>query len=294
MNSTELKRRAQQLSDKTNTETISPTEVGGIMYDTVEYMESVERNGGSLGIRKTYESILAMEADNDPRDDIDGAPLRRGMLVNIYNKDNESAPDNGKVFSWQNPGWEFRGRMSVDVESLVDRAEMAAKQAEEYAGQVEEAAIVIDEAKKATQEVKDAGIYAKEQGDLASELLKNGLKFMPVNTIMQTTNEAGNIFGEDWVPCNGRRLLSIDYPNLKSAIKYSGTTINQNFTNTGISYVYFLNGYYFELSINTNEQPLNSWTLRKSIDLIKWDLIQDSNIPLDSLHCILIYNYNFV
>lgn len=112
MNSSDIKRRAVELSEKTNSETISPQEVGGIMYDTLSYMEDVERNSSSLGIRKTYETVSAMEADTDPRDD-DGNPLKRGMLVNIYNQLDTDSADNGKVFSWQNPGWAFRTKIDA-------------------------------------------------------------------------------------------------------------------------------------------------------------------------------------
>lgn len=104
MNSSDIKRRAVELSEKTNSETISPQEVGGIMYDTVSYMEDVQRNSGSLGIRKTYTSVSAMEADKNPKDS-EGNPLKKGMLVNIYNPANASDPDNNKVYAYNAPGW---------------------------------------------------------------------------------------------------------------------------------------------------------------------------------------------
>lgn len=112
MNSIDLKRRAQELSNKTNIDTIPPTEVGGIMYDTVEYMEQVERNGSTLGIRKTYASIAAMNADTAPKDS-EGNPLKKGMLVSIYNTANAQDPDNGKVYAWQNPGWTFTSKIDA-------------------------------------------------------------------------------------------------------------------------------------------------------------------------------------
>lgn len=104
MNSSDIKRRAVELSEKTNSETISPQEVGGIMYDTVSYMEDVQRNSGSLGIRKTYTSVSAMEADTNPKDS-DGNPLKKGMLVSIYDSGNPDAADNGLIYSYQDPGW---------------------------------------------------------------------------------------------------------------------------------------------------------------------------------------------
>ena len=129
MSSADIKRRAIELSQQTDIDTIPPTEVGGIMLETVEYIEDVELNGSSLGIRKTYTTVAAMEADTNPRDDFNGTPLRRGMLVNIYNQSDPEAADNGKVFSWQNPGWAYRTKVDAgyatrtELKNLEDRIE---------------------------------------------------------------------------------------------------------------------------------------------------------------------------
>ena len=79
----DIKKRAQQLSEKTDSETISPQEVGGLFSDIADYANDVDVNGSSLGIRKTYTSVSAMEADKNPVGD-DGKPLKKGQLVNIY------------------------------------------------------------------------------------------------------------------------------------------------------------------------------------------------------------------
>ena len=123
MTSDEIKRRALALSEKTNSDTITPTEVGGIMYDTVGYMEDVERNGASLGIRKTYATVSAMEADLNPVGD-DGSPLKKGMLVNIYDQDTPDSPDNGKVFSFQAPGWAFRTKIDAGYATKEELSEL--------------------------------------------------------------------------------------------------------------------------------------------------------------------------
>lgn len=44
---------------------------------------------------------------------------------------------------------------------------------------------------------------------------KNITDFLPVNTILRTTEEAGNIFGEKWLKCDGTQVPLIDYPLLK-------------------------------------------------------------------------------
>lgn len=129
MTSTELKKRAIALAEKTKIDSVTPEEVGQLNNDIVEYVENVEMNGGNLGIRKTYTSVSDMEADSTSPKDDKGVPLRRGMLVNIYNQADPSSADNGKVFSFQNPGWAFRGTIDAgyatrdELNHLEDRIE---------------------------------------------------------------------------------------------------------------------------------------------------------------------------
>lgn len=113
MTATELKKRAIALAEKTKIDSVTPEEVGQLSNDIVEYIENVEINGSSLGIRKTYTSVSAMEADSTAPKDDKGVLLRRGMLVNIYNQSEPDSADNGKVFSFQNPGWAFRGTVDA-------------------------------------------------------------------------------------------------------------------------------------------------------------------------------------
>ena len=119
----DIKKRAQQLSEKTDSETISPQEVGGLFSDLADYTNDVEVNGSSLGIRKTYTSVSAMEADKNPVGD-DGKPLKKGQLVNIYNQDDPSSADNNKVFSWQNPGWQIRTTLDAGYATREELTEL--------------------------------------------------------------------------------------------------------------------------------------------------------------------------
>ena len=114
---TDLKRRALELREKTQVESITPDEVGTLAYDTLEAIENEQRSGASLGIRKTYVSIEAMEADAERPVDDKGTPLRRGMLANIYNPDDPESEDNGKVYSFENPGWAYRQYVTSGVAS---------------------------------------------------------------------------------------------------------------------------------------------------------------------------------
>ena len=80
--SDDIKKRAFELSEKTDSNSISPKEVGGIMHDLASLGENALRNGGTLGIRKVYASIAEMEADKNPKD-LWGNTLKKGNLVVI-------------------------------------------------------------------------------------------------------------------------------------------------------------------------------------------------------------------
>lgn len=127
MTATELKKRAIALAEKTKIDSVTPEEVGQLSNDIVEYIENVEINGSSLGIRKTYTSVSAMEADSTAPKDDKGVLLRRGMLVNIYNQEDPDSADNGKVFSFQNPGWAFRGTVDAGYATKEELTELEGK-----------------------------------------------------------------------------------------------------------------------------------------------------------------------
>lgn len=124
MTATELKKRAIALAEKTKIDSVTPEEVGQLSNDIVEYIENVEINGSSLGIRKTYTSVSAMEADSTAPKDDKGVLLRRGMLVNIYNQSDPESADNDKVFSFQNPGWAFRGTVDAGYATKEELTEL--------------------------------------------------------------------------------------------------------------------------------------------------------------------------
>lgn len=124
MTATDLKKRAIALAEKTKIDSVTPEEVGQLSNDIVEYIENVEINGSSLGIRKTYTSVSAMEADSTAPKDDKGVLLRRGMLVNIYNQEDPDSADNGKVFSFQNPGWAFRGTIDAGYATKEELTEL--------------------------------------------------------------------------------------------------------------------------------------------------------------------------
>ena len=104
--STDIKNRADALSRKTDSNSITPEEVGGLFYDIADLCEAAIRNGGTLGIRKVYTSISAMEADSTAPTDLWGNPMRRGSLCVIYDG-TTTGTDNNKIFAFTDPGWQI-------------------------------------------------------------------------------------------------------------------------------------------------------------------------------------------
>lgn len=104
-NISEIKQRARALAEKTDVNSVTPQEVGGIMYDLGSYGENTMRNGGTLGIRKVYASIEDMEADNTNPVDLWGDPIKKGNLVVIY--DGANGEHNNEVYAFLKPGWKL-------------------------------------------------------------------------------------------------------------------------------------------------------------------------------------------
>lgn len=152
--STDLKQRAQTLAAKTDINSIDPQEVGGLFYDLTGYAEDVQRNGGSLGIRKVYASVSAMEADSTSPKDMWGNPMRKGQLCVIYDGTTEGV-DNNKVFAFKAPGWEIATQLDA---GYATRGELT-----ELEGKISNS--VFTDNKIANSVVKEIYIENKQEGD---------------------------------------------------------------------------------------------------------------------------------
>ena len=109
----DIKNRADQLSAKTEAGSITPEEVGALIGDLALYAQGSEREGATLGIRKVYPTLEAMQADTTPIG-VDGKPLRRGNLVAIYSEEHaQSDPNSGLVSMWTGSGWTSIARIGT-------------------------------------------------------------------------------------------------------------------------------------------------------------------------------------
>ncbi|MDO5460343.1 MAG: hypothetical protein Q4F44_01715 [Bacteroidales bacterium] len=138
-----LQQRASALRDKTQIDSITPEEVGGLHFDTLAYLADMEQNLDGLGIRKVYVSVAAMNADKSPIG-TNGKALRLGQLVTIYNASAPTAQGTGNVYAYQKPGWLLVGNIGgiYELKAQIE-AETSARQAavttlEEALSEIEE------------------------------------------------------------------------------------------------------------------------------------------------------------
>ena len=106
-----LLKRAKELKEKSQVDSITPEEVGKLHEDTLAYIASLEQSADGLGIKKVYQSKSAMEADTDPVG-TNGKALRYGQLVSIYDDAHTDSSENGNIYAYQKPGWLLMGKVS--------------------------------------------------------------------------------------------------------------------------------------------------------------------------------------
>lgn len=107
-----LLKRAKELKEKSQVDSITPEEVGKLHEDTLAYIASLEQSADGLGIKKVYQSKSAMEADTDPVG-TNGKALRYGQLVSIYDDAHADSSENGNIYAFQKPGWLLMGKVSA-------------------------------------------------------------------------------------------------------------------------------------------------------------------------------------
>lgn len=106
-----LLKRAKELKEKSQVDSITPEEVGKLHEDTLAYIASLEQSTDGLGIKKVYQSKSAMEADTDPVG-TNGKTLRYSQLVSIYDDAHTDSSENGNIYAYQKPGWLLMGKVS--------------------------------------------------------------------------------------------------------------------------------------------------------------------------------------
>ena len=123
-----LLKRAKELKEKSQVDSITPKEVGKLHEDTLAYIASLEQSAEGLGVRKVYQTKNAMEADTAPVG-TNGKSLRYGQLVAIYDDIHADSPENGNIYVYQKPGWLLVGNIAgqkVDIVQSAGDSESAA------------------------------------------------------------------------------------------------------------------------------------------------------------------------
>lgn len=122
----DLKKRAKELSEKNEVNSVSPVEVGSLIDDTLNIIDEYNKNVVGLGIRKTYPNIASMQADGTDPVGNDGKHIRFGQLVSVYDENNPDSEENGGVYAFQNPGWKLATTTAINVVSEYGDSEIEA------------------------------------------------------------------------------------------------------------------------------------------------------------------------
>lgn len=123
-----LLKRAKEIKEKRQVDSITPEEVGKLHEDTLAYIASLEQSAEGLGVRKVYQTKNAMEVDTAPIG-TNGKSLRYGQLVAIYDDIHADSPENGNIYVYQKPGWLLVGNIAgqkVDIVQSAGDSESAA------------------------------------------------------------------------------------------------------------------------------------------------------------------------
>ena len=203
----DIKNRADQLSEKTEAGSITPEEVGALIADLALYAQDSERDGSTLGIRKVYPTLEAMQADTTPIGD-SGKPLRRGNLVAIYSEERaQSDPNSGLVSMWTGGGWTSIARIGTamrhDYTSIENRL-----------GKVEDAFV------------------SKEALRTALEGIKNDVQ-NALDTAVRTINEKGTEIDESLKTFKREQTQAIN--TFKREQEQAIETLRSNLPNYGLS-----------------------------------------------------------
>jgi|GEM_PF-4260736 len=111
MNIYDLIKRAQELRDTTQMDSVSPELVGKLHEDTLKYINEYQLLASSPAMHKTYASVSAMQGDASPKSDLTGRALLKGQLVIIVPASSTDATA-GDVFRYNGPsgntsGWTY-------------------------------------------------------------------------------------------------------------------------------------------------------------------------------------------
>jgi hypothetical protein len=101
----QIKNKIVELTGRAGKNSISKTDVFGVMTEMVNRQQAAELNMSNLTIRKIYASVAAMNADVAAPIGDDGEKIRPGQLVSIQNE--ADSTEMGKVYRYTGSAWEY-------------------------------------------------------------------------------------------------------------------------------------------------------------------------------------------
>lgn len=174
-----LQKRADELRKKTETDSITPEDVGSLHADTLAYLADMEQNIEGLGIKRVYKSYAAMTAEGEEPTGTNGKLLKFGQLVAIYDAENTAQAETGNIYAWQKgtgvEAWLQVGNISRidEMRQAIDTVQAAAEKAQAAADAVV-GVISVDEIDNVPASVEDAAAMGKDTKHSRWTLEKDG------------------------------------------------------------------------------------------------------------------------
>ena len=233
-----LLKRAKELKEKSQVDSITPEEVGKLHEDTLAYIASLEQSADGLGIKKVYQSKSAMEADTDPVG-TNGKTLRYGQLVSIYDDAHADSSENGNIYAYQKPGWLLMGKVSGGTTLSI------AQEAGDSTTSVMSQAAVTKALKnvKATTDdgktLEDVYQIAKEDAIFGKEWVNDTIDVFNSGKYEITTNNGWLGLGGNVVSLGSFGWVYTDFISLKDVKKITYTELANH---ASVSSVVYYNG----------------------------------------------------
>lgn len=233
-----LLKRAKELKEKSQVDSITPEEVGKLHEDTLAYIASLEQSADGLGIKKVYQSKSAMEADTDPVG-TNGKTLRYGQLVSIYDDAHADSSENGNIYAYQKPGWLLMGKVSGGTTLSI------AQEAGDSTTSVMSQAAVTKALKnvKATTDdgktLEDVYQIAKEDAIFGKERVNDTIDVFNSGKYEITTNNGWLGLGGNVVSLGSFGWVYTDFISLKDVKKITYTELANH---ASVSSVVYYNG----------------------------------------------------
>ena len=152
-----------------------------------------------------YLNLIFKNSVSETRNSVPFEARKLGLII-TYNPGTGWIKEQFIGNSFLDADWELNENWKAEI--LNENIEAIAQQAQKASDDAQKAA---QNADKAAQDANKAGKDAEDAVQKVEEAISNITDGLPINTILRTAEEAGNIFGKKWLQCDGRAIGFNEY-----------------------------------------------------------------------------------